>query len=303
MEEVEPNGLVLLSPDLLGAWIFESLGWRSRCIASTVCRVWHAGVLESSRIRWERLSLLLGIACHYCDAEPPMQLPEVLPPSLAPQLEQGLRSADLTERTFAAWALGVVGGSSVNGRRAMLESSLAHLLAFSSPFVASALNSLCRTRPHPLTVQPALPLLVSLLYSDDTEECADALDALTHLCSKPRLVALVFSPGDAIYECIIELASHPQQWIHEGAVRLVGAIARALPELEWCTHHVYGRYHQQLWQDALRRLQVLQRGAVWAGLSGEARIAAQGAIEILSAELEGRLEPRLELGLASLGWD
>ena len=65
----EQHARVLLSPDLLGASIFESLGWRSRCAASMVCRAWHAGILESSRQRTVRLTSLLGIACGSCDAD------------------------------------------------------------------------------------------------------------------------------------------------------------------------------------------------------------------------------------------
>ena len=98
----------------------------------------------------------------------------------------------------------------------MLESSLSHLLACNSPLVPSALSLLCSTRPHPLTVAPALPYLVDLLSSDDAERCADALVALTHLCSKPSWLPFVVTPGDA-YVCgrVVALLGHPRPWVYE----------------------------------------------------------------------------------------
>ncbi|KAL1495567.1 hypothetical protein AB1Y20_016929 [Prymnesium parvum] len=167
--------------------LFDPLGPRARRAASLVCRAWRDAILESERLRLRRLLHLLAPSPRLAAGEAhllPVLAVLAVPPAAPPRLERLLASELASDRTFAAWAFGAIGGSSRRGCDAMLEASLGHLLACAeTALVAAALGRLCRTAPHPLTLAPALPFLARLLHADDADDAAEALGCFARLSS------------------------------------------------------------------------------------------------------------------------
>ncbi|KAL1495568.1 hypothetical protein AB1Y20_016929 [Prymnesium parvum] len=210
--------------------LFDPLGPRARRAASLVCRAWRDAILESERLRLRRLLHLLAPSPRLAAGEAhllPVLAVLAVPPAAPPRLERLLASELASDRTFAAWAFGAIGGSSRRGCDAMLEASLGHLLACAeTALVAAALGRLCRTAPHPLTLAPALPFLARLLHADDADDAAEALGCFARLCAKPRWIPLIFSEAAQLewVSRVAELLDHPRGWVRMRAVELAGVL-------------------------------------------------------------------------------
>ncbi|KAL3905649.1 MAG: hypothetical protein SGPRY_010839 [Prymnesium sp.] len=236
-----------LPSDLLPS-VLATLSSRSLLSAAAVSRSWLASAIQMERARYSRLLQQIGPRCPSCDLLPSSyaSLPPScasplhscdsllgsyanalasalsdLPPRCVRELHDMLRG-DLSQTCYALWALGMIGGSSETGRRAVLESSLPPLLSCAQEsLVGEALSRLAATSPHPLTLAPALPFFSRLLHSEEPELSACALTSLFHLFSKPCYIRLVVPPAEAHHTFlrIVRLVDHPEPWVRARAVR------------------------------------------------------------------------------------
>ena len=108
-----------------------------------------------------------------------------------------LASGNEDVREQAAWALGNISGDSVECRDYVL--GLNALPSLTSVFNDNArlstirnatwtLSNLCRGKPHPefVTIQPVLPLVSRLIFSNDIETVTDACWALSYISDGPN---------------------------------------------------------------------------------------------------------------------
>jgi len=174
-----------------------------------------------------------------------------------------LMSPNEDVREQAAWALGNVAGDSVQCRDLVLSmGALPALLQVSQSFSESSrlstirnatwtLSNLCRGKPAPNfeIVRPALPLLATLVHSQDMETVTDACWALSYLSDGPNdRIQAVLNAGVA--PKLVELLGSNTPSVQTPALRTVGNIVtgddsqtqfiinlNALPALLWMLDH------------------------------------------------------------------
>lgn len=148
-----------------------------------------------------------------------------------------LLSGNEDVREQAAWALGNIAGDSVRCRDLVIaHGGIQALLQVGQTFgehsrlstirnTTWTLSNLIRGKPQPNfdVVKPALPLLASLLYSNDPETVTDACWALSYLSDGPnQCIAAVLNTGVA--PRLVELLNSPNPTIQTPALRTVGNI-------------------------------------------------------------------------------
>jgi importin subunit alpha-6/7 len=185
----------------------------------------------SAQLQFEATSLLVGIA-----SGSPEHARVVIDANGVPPLVQLLRSPHNDVREMAIWALGNIACDAANVRDYVLSfdaigpllDCFADMSRESLVRIATwALSCFCSGTPAPpaFVSARALPVLATIIHSDDAEVLADACWALSFLCEGAPRATVQAVINAAVLPRVAQLLVHPALAVTIPALRCVRNIA------------------------------------------------------------------------------